>query len=143
MPWHIPEDLEHFKKTTLNHTVIMGNKTYHSIGKALSGRFNIVLSRNPDTQHEGVLVCPDLHSAIKSATTDHVFIIGGASVFEVALPLVDNLYVTKIDHAFLGDTFFPEIDRELWYEVSSTKMISISGYSLVFVVYSKRIDKLK
>ncbi len=120
MPWHLPKDLQYFKKITLNHTVIMGRLTFESIGKPLPNRKNIVLS-NTLKPLEGILIAKNWEEAIQLAQNDEkVFIIGGQQTFEQALQfkLVNSIYRTLIHHSFEGDTFFPEINLKEWSLVS-------------------------
>jgi dihydrofolate reductase len=136
MPWHIAEDLAHFKKQTINHTVIMGKNTYLSIGKALPQRKNIVLSRDPQFAPPDVEVCSSLAEAISHEPD--AFIIGGASIFAQALPQVSLLYITHIDTAFEGDRVFPKLDFEQWQTLSCKNSLSVEGYQLSFCVYQRR-----
>ena len=113
LPWHLPEDLKHFKRLTLGHPIIMGRRTYESIGKPLPGRRNIVLTRHATGPDQ----FPDLPSALKSCGDDIVFIIGGAEVYRAALPAADRLLLTHVRHPGGGDTKFPDYDRSEWREV--------------------------
>ncbi|GIV43141.1 MAG: dihydrofolate reductase [Bacteroidia bacterium] len=120
MPWHLPKDLQYFKKITLNHTVIMGRHTFESIGKPLINRENIVLSTTLKPV-EGIHVAKNWDEAIQLAPRDKkIFIIGGQQVFEQALEkkLVHTIYKTVIHHKFDGDTFFPPIDSNKWKLIS-------------------------
>ena len=119
LPWHISEDLKHFRKTTTGHAIIMGRKTYESIGKPLPKRRNIVVTRQQDAAFEGCEVAHSLADAIEVArqTDDLPFIIGGASLFEEALPDTTMLFLTDIDMDVEGDTFFPEYDESKFEEV--------------------------
>jgi dihydrofolate reductase len=111
--WKLPQDLKRFKKITLNHPIIMGRKTYESIGRPLAKRINIILSRNPELKVDGCLVMDSLEKALKYAESidqDEVFIVGGESIFTEALPQVKKLYLTLVDDAPKADTFFPEYD---------------------------------
>lgn len=125
IPWHIPEDMKHFKTLTMNHVVIMGRKTYESIGKHLPDRYNIVLTRNPFRQKKGVHFIPDLKEAIEEAKkreqeknpeSPEIFIIGGAQVYQQALPLVNKLYLTVVKGNFKGDAYFPDYSefKKVW-----------------------------
>jgi dihydrofolate reductase len=118
MPWHLSADLQNFKKITMGAPIVMGRKTFESIGKALPGRTNIIISRNDAYQPDGCLVFNRLASALEYACRQHqeVFVIGGAELYRAALPLAETLYVTEINQAFQGDTFFPEFDRQDWLE---------------------------
>jgi len=119
LPWHLPNDLKFFKRTTLGKPVLMGRKTYESLGKPLPGRLNIVISGQKDFHlPEGVLLYDDLQKGIdrlQQESSDEGFIIGGGKIFELALPLVDRMYITRI-HTTIenADTFFPVIDHTHW-----------------------------
>jgi dihydrofolate reductase len=114
--WHLPVDLKHFKQITTGHTVFMGRKTYDSIGKPLPNRRNVVISRSV-TEIEGCEVASSLEDALQlSSEEKEVFIIGGAEIYRQALPLADCIYLTRIHQDFDGDTFFPEIDIQIWQE---------------------------
>ncbi|MES2873673.1 MAG: dihydrofolate reductase [Bacteroidota bacterium] len=120
LPWHLPADLKHFKNLTTGHPIIMGRKTFESIGKALPNRHNIVISRQKDFFAEGASVVPSLHDAFALCQeNDEAFVIGGAQIFEHALPLANFLYLTLIHHQFNADTFFPEIKPSSWIELES------------------------
>ncbi len=119
MPWHLPADFAWFKKNTLGHPIIMGRKTFESIGKALPGRRNIVVSRNREWRAEGCEVFTSLDAALGSCVvTEQIFVIGGASLYRDALPIANRLYITEIDAAPEGDTFFPALPPEQWQEHS-------------------------
>ena len=108
--WHLPTDLLFFKKTTLNCTIIMGRKTFDSIGKALPKRKNIIISNNLNFNAPGCLVVQNIHEAIAQADSQEVFIVGGASIYEQSMHIADKLYITHVHHNFDADTFFPKID---------------------------------
>ena len=117
IPWHLPADFAWFKKQTLGHPIIMGRKTFESIGKPLPGRRNIVISRNAQWRAEGCEVFTTLEAALGSSIPiEQKFVIGGASLYGEALPLADCLYVTEIDALPEGDTFFPELNSHQWRE---------------------------
>ena len=119
MPWHLPADLAHFKRSTMGCPVIMGRKTYDSIGRPLPGRENIVLSRSSSLQIEGCVVVSTLESALtKLSDSSEVFIIGGQQLYQQAFPLADRLYLTHIDAEFEGDTFFPDYSEIQWDQSS-------------------------
>lgn len=122
LPWYFPPDLKHFKEITMGHTIIMGNKTHESIGKILPGRTNIVLTKNKNFKSEGALIFHSTNEALdyarKIAETE-TFIIGGASIFEETINLVDRLYLTKIYKKFDGDVYFPKLNLKNWKLVSS------------------------
>lgn len=115
MPWHLPADLAYFKKLTMGHPIIMGRRTWASIGRPLPGRRNLVLSFQPDLQLEGAEVYNSLEQALATCS-DRVFIIGGADLFERCLPHADQLHITHIHATLEGDTFFPEMDFASWHE---------------------------
>ena len=112
--WHLPNDLKFFKKTTSGHAILMGRKTFESIGKPLPNRENIVVTRDRNYSAEGVTVVHDIEEGIKRATSDVVFIGGGGHIYEQAMPMVSEMYVTLVDETIPGDTFFPDIDWEEW-----------------------------
>ncbi len=121
MPWHLPADLQWFKKTTLGSPIIMGRKTYESIGRPLPGRLNIILSRDTELEIEGCSVVNSLEDAIKTAeeadnTKDEIFITGGAHLYNKFLAEADTLYLTLIDAELEGDTFFPDYTKYNWQE---------------------------
>ncbi len=119
--WHMPADLKFFKQTTSGHTVVMGRKTFDSVGRPLPNRRNIVITRDPDLKIEGVEVVNSLDEALAITQTEDkpVFIVGGAEIYRQALPKTQTLYLTTIHHNFDADTFFPEIDRNEWKLISS------------------------
>ena len=117
MPWYLPEDLAYFKRVTLGKPVVMGRKTFESIGRPLPGRLNIVVTRNPDWQAAGVQVAHSLDAALAlaaEAVPEEIMLIGGAELYRQALPQADVLYLTEIDAEFAGDAFFPEVDLARW-----------------------------
>lgn len=121
LPWHLPEDLKYFKNITWAMPVVMGRKTFSSLGKPLAGRKNIVITRQPGWQAEGVTVVNSFEEAVSIAMNEEVkeiFIIGGAEIFKAAIPLVKRMYITRIHHDFEGDIFFPDFSREEWKRVS-------------------------
>ena len=114
--WYLPNDLKHFKDVTTGHTVIMGRKTYESVGKPLPKRRNIVVTQQSITI-EGCEVAGSIEDALElCAGEDEVFIVGGAQIYRQAIPLTDRIYLTVIDQDFDGDTFFPELDPQEWKE---------------------------
>jgi dihydrofolate reductase len=115
LPWRLPAELAHFKRVTMGHPIVMGRKTYESIGRPLPGRMNIVVSRNPDFVAPGCTVVDSLESAYRAAgDAEEVSIIGGTSLFEAALPTADCIHLTEVDADVEGDTWFPEFDRGHW-----------------------------
>ncbi len=133
--WHISEDLKRFKALTTGHPIIMGRKTYDSIGRPLPGRQNIVISRNPELKIEGCDVVGSLSEAIEIAQGEEKFVIGGGEIYRQALPLCDRLYLTKVEQSPEGDTFFPEIDSSEWRECARDQR---EGYS--FIDYTRCRD---
>lgn len=116
LPWHLPKDLKHFKEITSGHPIIMGRKTYESIGKPLPNRTNIVISRKKDWFEEGILIVGSIKEAIKfgQKIDEDIFIIGGGNIFEQTMDIADKLEVTEIKTNIEADTFFPKIDPKIW-----------------------------
>lgn len=136
MPWHLPADLQHFKRLTLGHPVLMGRRTWESLGRPLPGRRNIVISRQPDWQAEGAEHADSLHAALQRVSSDALaFIIGGAQLYAQALPLADGLELTEIDQDFDGDTRFPDWDRSRFTETARQTYTAPEGWSYHFVSY--------
>jgi len=124
LPWRIPGDLQHFKDVTMGKPIVMGRKTYDSIGRPLPGRTNIVVTRQSDWCAEGVCVVNTLAEAIDLAAAEkpsEVMVIGGAQIYELMLPVADRIYLTQVDEVIEGDAFFPELPAEQWREVSRTR----------------------
>jgi dihydrofolate reductase len=129
MPWSMPSDLKHFRSVTLGKPVIMGRKTYQSIGKPLPGRHNIVVTKSPDFCVDGVELASSLDSALKSAAcvagktgAQEIMIIGGGQIYKAALPIADRIYLTRIKAVLAGDATFPVIDPDIWRTVSMTAL---------------------
>lgn len=117
--WHLPGDLKHFKEITSGHAIIMGRKTYDSIGKPLPNRRNIVITRNKDLNLAGAEVVNNLSDAIALCNTEkEVFIIGGAEIYKQAMDITDKIYLTTVHETFEADVFFPEIKTTAWKETS-------------------------
>ena len=126
IPWHLPEDFKFFKATTMGHAILMGRKTYESIGKPLPGRENIVLSRTmPETQ--GITVIRSLDGLKESSDGRDLFVIGGEEIYRLLLPKVQELYVTKIPRVIEGDTRFPEFEAEF---DSGTKVLETADFTV-------------
>lgn len=122
VPWYISADLKYFKRITMGHTIIMGRKTFESIGKALPGRTNLILSAQSDFQPADTIIFQSLDSALiyaRDQGEEEVFIIGGEKVFHQALPLAQRLYLTKVDGDYRCDVFFPQFDITSWQVVES------------------------
>ena len=120
MPWHIPEDLRHFRRVTMGHAIIMGRKTHESIGRALPGRQNIVITRQPDARFEGCDVVHSLDEAIalaRSKGDEEPRVVGGGAIYALALPHATKLFLTEVDRSVEGDTHFPEYNPDRWREM--------------------------
>lgn len=139
IPWQIPADLQHFKALTTGHTIIMGRKTYESIGRILPNRENIIVSATL-TSVEGALVVTSLEDALKKASNEEIFIIGGAQLYQEALPIVDQLDLTRVHIAPEGDTWFPAIDLNQYQETWRKEYDgSIDGVpDCTFLTYRKK-----
>jgi len=133
MPWHLPADLAHFKATTMGHTMVMGRKTYDSIGRALPGRRTVVITRQRDWHAPGVEVAHSLAEALALTGPTEVFVIGGSEVYEQALPFADQMMLTEIAQSPEGDAFFPTFDADHWREVAREPQ---DGFA--FVTYVRR-----
>ncbi|MGS0740763.1 dihydrofolate reductase [Glaciimonas sp. GG7] len=146
LPWHLPEDLAHFKRTTSGHPIIMGRKTFESIGRPLPNRSNIVISRNPDWHHDGVETVTSLeaaaalvHQTQQQTNGEQAFIIGGAEIYKLAQALCTRMIVTEIDKCFDCDAFFPARDPQQWQEISRESHHSgTNQFDYAFVTYQKR-----
>lgn len=140
MPWHLPAELAYFKRITTGHPIIMGRKTFDSIGRPLPNRRNIVVSRNANFYSPGVDVSNSLENALARCANENPFVIGGASLYAEALALAQKLYITEIDADLIGDTFFPPIDNSVWAEESREARSSDEKniYDLKFVVLHRR-----
>lgn len=142
MPWHLPNDLAYFKKTTMGKPIIMGRKTFESIGRPLPGRENIVVTTNQDYKQDGVTVLHSVEDVLANRADDdgELMIIGGATLYKQALPNVDKMYITYIDESFEGDTFFPEIDEAEWELISEEKGIKDdhNPYDYYFRTYIRK-----
>ncbi len=139
LPWRLPEDLAFFKRTTTGHPILMGRKTFESIGRPLPNRRNIVITRNPDWRYEGVDTAGSLEQATDLAGDGEVFVIGGAQIYADAVSLATRLIVTEIDADFACDAFFPAIDPSVWTEVAREAHHSdTQGLDYAFVIYHRR-----
>jgi dihydrofolate reductase len=141
LPWRCPKDLKHFKALTMGHHMIMGRKTFDSIGKPLPGRTTVIVTRNAALKVEGCLVTHSLPEAIKLCANDEeVFIVGGAEIYAQALPLADTLYITEIQQDVEGDAHFPAFDRNAWQETAREVRSQTEPQTLQyhFVTYRRR-----
>ena len=138
--WHLPSDLKRFKKVTSNHHVIMGRKTYESLGKPLPNRTNIIISRNTDFKAEGCVVVNSLQAAVEAAKEDdNPYILGGAEIYQQAILFADKLDITFVHHRFEADAFFPEIPTSVWKETSREDFQAdeLNIYDYSFVTYQR------
>lgn len=140
LPWHLPADLKYFKAVTTGHTIIMGRKTYESMGKALPNRRNIVISRQRALQLSDAELVHSLEEAVSLCTPDEeAFVIGGAEIFKQALPLISTMYITRIKHKFDADTYLKGIAWDDWKEVSreDREADEKNAYTYSFLKYQK------
>lgn len=141
--WSMPEDMKHFREITSGHPVIMGRKTFESIGRLLPNRRNVIITREQNYKIENAEIKHSLEEAFDlfKDKNDEVFIIGGAEIYKQALPYADKLYITKIEQNFEGDAFFPEIDEKIWQETSREEHEPNEKnlYKYTFLVYTKRL----
>ncbi len=138
LPWHLPEDLKHFRALTMGHPIIMGRRTWESLGKPLPGRENIVVSRTPGYEAPGAGVASTLEYALALCAGEPVaFVIGGEKLYEAALPLADGLALTEVKKAFAGDARFPDYDRSRWRETQRTPQVAADGTAFDFVLYER------
>lgn len=138
--WHLSKDLIRFKNLTKGHHVIMGRKTFESMPKALPNRTNVVISRNKNYTAENIIVVDSIENALKVCKNDpQPFIIGGGEIYKLGLQYAKRIELTRVHHDFEGDTFFPEINKNLWKEVKNIKMFDIENhnYNFSFVTYDK------
>nr|WP_315257075.1 dihydrofolate reductase [uncultured Duganella sp.] len=139
LPWKLPEDLAHFKRTTTGHPIIMGRKTFDSIGRPLPNRRNIVVTRNGKWMHEGVEAVASLEAALALLDGAEGFVIGGAEIYQQALPLADQLIITQIAATFDCDAFFPALDADAWQETARDEHVSAaSGLRYAFVTLRRK-----
>lgn len=139
LPWHLPAELAYFKRVTMGHPIIMGRKTHESIGKPLAGRENVVVTRDPGYTATGCTVVHSVQEVLDRFGDQEVFVIGGAQMMREFLPMTHKLYMTRIDHAFEGDTFFPEINEREWRLISQEEGITDekNPFPYHFLVYEK------
>ena len=136
LPWHLPEDLKHFRALTTGHHIIMGRKTYESLNRLLPERTTVIVTRNADYAIPGAIIASSLEQAIAlSVPDDEVFLIGGAELYRDGLQLARTMYITEIDATFDGDAFFPELDMSCWQETAREKHISAQGLPFAYVTY--------
>lgn len=157
LPWRLPPDLKRFKALTMDHPIIMGRKTFESIGKPLPGRMCIIVTRQPGYAVKDAIVvnsiaealeacseeAPESSAGDKETTDKENFVIGGGEIFSQALPMCDRLYITEIQRDFEGDTLFPEFNHDEWMEVSREEHMDDNGLEYHFVVLDRKIDPVK
>ena len=141
--WHLPADLKRFKALTTGHVIIMGRKTFESIGKPLPNRTTIVISRQADLQLEGAIITHSVEEAIlkaKSLTREDIFIVGGAEIYALSLPLADQILVTQLHDIFEGDAFFPEIPLDSWEVIERERGVTDeqNAYQYSYLTYSRK-----
>ena len=138
LPWHISEDLKNFKKITINHSVIMGRKTFESIGKPLKDRRNIVISRDKTLKIEGIEVVNSLDDAVcRTKDENEIFIIGGEQIYKIALPIATNMNITRVYSTIEGDAFFPTFENSQWKILSQNDLESNEGLKFSFIDYER------
>ncbi|MDD9266363.1 dihydrofolate reductase [Paenibacillus sp. GCM10023248] len=140
LPWHLPADLKFFKAVTMGHPILMGRKTYESIGKPLPGRRNIVLTQNPAYRAEGCEVIHSVSEAVQAFRDEELFVIGGAEIFRLFASEVDRMYITFIEHEFAADTYMSELDLSDWTLVSSEQgeRNEKNPYEYYFRIYQRK-----
>lgn len=139
LPWHLPEDLKRFKALTMGHHIIMGRKTYESLGRLLPGRTTVIVTRNPTYQVEGALIAHSLDEALELTNgDDQPFLIGGAALYRAGIGKATEIYLTQVHADFAGDAFLPEFDLEAWEELSSERFTSEKGLDYSYIHYCRK-----
>ena len=146
LPWHMPTDSKYFKEKTLGHHIVTGRRNYEVEGKALPGRVNIILTRNSDYKIPDGIVVHTLTDAIdiaRKAGETELFIVGGEEIYKLAMPVTDRIYLTRIHTEVEGDTFYPELDMNIWKEVSCEKhkKDEQNPFDYDFLVYERVINR--
>jgi dihydrofolate reductase len=138
LPWHLPEDLKRFRALTTGHHIIMGRKTYDSLGRLLPGRTTVIVTRNPDYKVEGAIVVHSLEAAITACGDDNeAFLIGGAELYKDGLKLANKLYITEIDAEYEGDAFFPEFEASQWFAAQRESHQAENGLGFSYITYQR------
>lgn len=140
--WHLPADTSYFKKTTLNHTVIMGRKTFDSMGKPLPNRRNLVISRNSKLSIPNVEVFNSLEEALKVCPpNEESFIIGGGELYKEGILIADRIYLTKVNANLVGDSYFPEIPKDQWVIIHEEPRMADdkNPYNFTFLIYQRKV----
>ncbi len=139
LPWHLPEDLKRFRALTTGHHIIMGRKTYDSLGRLLPGRTTVIVTRNQAYKVEGAIVVHSLKDAIAACGDDkEVFLIGGAELYKDGLKLANKLYVTEINAEYEGDAFFPEFNLSEWIAAEAEAYTSSNGLGFRYITYQRK-----
>jgi len=139
LPWKLPEDMAYFTKVTTSFPVVMGRKTFESIGRPLKNRTNIILTRDKSYQKDGCIVLNNVEDVVKNFSKENLMVIGGEEIYRQFLPYTERIYLTLIDKDFEGDTFFPDFDKENWIKKSEEKGIknNENPYDYYFQVFVK------
>ena len=141
LPWHLPEDLKRFKKLTMDHHIIMGRKTYESLGRLLPGRTTVIVTRNHQYNVEGAIIVHSLEEALQICQKQkdkEVFLIGGAELYEIGLSYANRIYLTEVHADFAGDAFFPKVDFASWSEISREQYGTENGLRFSYIVYERK-----
>lgn len=141
LPWRLPADMAYVKKTTMGKALLMGRKTFDSIGKPLPGRHNIVLTRDPAFQVEGVTVVHSVTEALDRFAYEELIIFGGSEIYKLFLPYVDRMYITYLQHTFKTDATFPDVDMSEWILVSNEQGVTDekNPYTYFFRIYDRKV----
>jgi dihydrofolate reductase len=134
MPWHLPAELQHFKRTTMGKTIVMGRKTWQSIGRPLPGRQNVVVSRDRGYLADGAEVAGSLEQALEIATSDEVMVIGGGELYALAMPLASRMVLTVIDTEPPADTWFPAWDEDEWQKTTRRRVNANESTPLAYSI---------
>ena len=139
LPWHLPEDLKRFRALTMGHHIIMGRKTYESLGRLLPGRTTVIVTRNSDYKIEGALIAHSLQAALMLCGSDNEpFVIGGAQLYKDGLKLANKLYITEVHADYVGDAFLPEIDLSAWNLSEKKDHVAANGLQYSDVIYLRK-----
>lgn len=139
LPWHLPEDLARFKALTMGHHLIMGRKTYESLGRLLPGRTTVIVTRNPNYVVAGARICSSIEAALQSCADDaEPFLIGGAQLYAAGLDYATRIYLTEIHADLAGDAYFPPFDRHQWQELSRERCTSARGLDFSYVLLQRK-----
>ena len=139
LPWHLPEDLKRFRALTTGHHIIMGRKTYASLGRLLPDRTTVIVTRNPNFHVEGAIIAHSLPEAIEVCAKDsEAFIIGGAELYQQGLDYAQKLYLTQVETVVDGDAFFPPIDVNVWQEIARESHVSVKGLEFSYLTFVRK-----